>query len=130
MLLLELLEPRHEPRANRLDVTVIEVALGREPGTVKLMADDRYDASDLGVRSRYAAGAVAATSPIVPFDVWAGEARLERLEVVKIDVEGVEGAVTEGMRNSLAQLRPRYLIVELKGAHADSGSSRLAAVRR
>ena len=43
--------------------------------------------------------------------------KLERLDAVKIDVEGGEGAVIEGMHESLTSLRPRFVVVELKDAH-------------
>jgi hypothetical protein len=41
---------------------------------------------------------------------------LDRLDLVKIDVEGDEPLVVEGMRESLRALRPRMLLVEVKAA--------------
>jgi len=59
---------RATARANGLDVSVIDVALGREPGTIDLLADDRYDPADLGVRSQYGTGRPVATAPLLTFD--------------------------------------------------------------
>jgi hypothetical protein len=40
---------------------------------------------------------------------------LDRLDVVKLDVEGAEPLVIEGIRACLGRLRPRALVVEVKG---------------
>jgi hypothetical protein len=39
---------------------------------------------------------------------------LDRLDVVKIDVEGHGAAVLEGMRGSLAKFAPRAVYIEIK----------------
>jgi hypothetical protein len=41
-------------------------------------------------------------------------ARLERLDLVKLDVEGSELEALRGMAGSLRRLRPRALVVEVK----------------
>ena len=99
---------------NRLGVTVVELALGREPGTIKLFADAAYDLADAGVRSQYGTGRVVQQAVVTTFDLWAEETHLDRLDVVKLDVEGAEPLVLEGMRASLRRLRPRLLAVEVK----------------
>jgi FkbM family methyltransferase len=101
---------------NRLAVTVVELALGREPGTVELFADARYDPADAGVRSQYGTGRAVQRAAVSSFDAWAEAAQLDRLDVVKLDVEGAEPLVVEGIRASLARLRPRAVVVEVKGA--------------
>jgi FkbM family methyltransferase len=101
---------------NRLQVTVVERALGREPGTAELRADPAYGPADAGVRSRHGTGALVQRVEVTSFDAWAAEAGLDRLDLVKVDVEGDEPAVVEGMRGSLARLRPRALLLEVKAA--------------
>jgi FkbM family methyltransferase len=100
---------------NRLAVTVVELALGGEPGAIALRADQRYDAADAGVRSQFGTGDLIQRATLSSFDAWAEEANLARLDVVKLDVEGAEPLVIEGMRRSLERLRPRALVVEVKG---------------
>ena len=100
--------------SNRLEVTVVALALGRAPGMIELFADPRYDLADAGVRSQYGTGNAIERVAVTSFDAWAEEARLDRLDVVKLDVEGAEPQVIEGMRASLKRLRPRALTVEVK----------------
>jgi len=53
---------------------------------------------------------------VAAFDGWAEGAGLDRLDVVKIDVEGAELDVLRGMRASLARLRPRVVVLEVKAS--------------
>jgi FkbM family methyltransferase len=99
---------------NRLDVTVIEAALGAEPGTAEPRADPAYDLADAGVRSLHGAGTGIQQVTVATFDTWAVEARVARLDLVKLDVEGSELAALQGMAGCLRRLRPRALIVEVK----------------
>jgi FkbM family methyltransferase len=101
---------------NRLQVEVVERALGRAPGTVELYADPAYGPADAGVRSRHGSGPLVQRAAATSFDAWAAEAGLDRLDLVKVDVEGDEPLVVEGMRGSLSRLRPRALLVEVKDA--------------
>lgn len=100
--------------ANDLDVEVVACALGGERAEAELRGDPRYDPADAGVRSRYGEGEVVARVPVRPFDDWAAETGLDRLDVVKIDVEGAEAEVLAGMAGSLRRLRPRVVLVEVK----------------
>jgi FkbM family methyltransferase len=99
---------------NRLDVAVVEAALGAEPGTADLRADPAYDLADAGVRSLHGTGARVQAVTMTTFDAWAAGARLDRLDLVKLDVEGAELAALRGMAESLPRLRPRALVVEVK----------------
>jgi FkbM family methyltransferase len=101
---------------NGLEVEVVEAALGAEQGTVDLYADPAYGVDDAGVRSQYGTGRLVQRIPVTTFDAWAAETGLERLDLVKIDVEGAEPLVLRGMAESLDRLRPRALIVEMKAA--------------
>ena len=100
---------------NGVRVEVVETALGAEPGEVELRADPDYAVADAGVRSQHGAGAVVARVPVTTFDAWASHAGLDRLDIVKIDVEGAEPLVLRGMVQSLRRLRPRAVVVEAKG---------------
>jgi FkbM family methyltransferase len=93
--------------------TVVPTALGRAPGVVELHAADASTLTEVGMRSIYGSGDVIDSVPVVTFDSWAEETALQRLDVVKIDVEGSELDVLLGMQDTLSSLRPRLLIVEV-----------------
>jgi FkbM family methyltransferase len=106
---------------NGVPVEVVEAALGDTEGTVELRGDPRYGAHDAGVRSLYGEGEVVARAPLRTFDAWAAETRLDRLDVVKVDIEGAEILALRGMRASLRRLRPRLLAIEVKDVVMERG---------
>jgi len=99
---------------NDLPVEVVRAALGEAEGTIELRGDPRYGAFDAGVRSQFGDGEVIATAPLLTFDGWAAGAALDRLDLVKIDIEGAEILALRGMRETLRRLRPRVLAIEVK----------------
>jgi len=106
---------------NGLAVEVAEAALGEEEGEIEVRGDPRYSAHDAGVRSQFGDGEVIARAPVTTLDAWAEEHRLERLDVVKIDIEGAEILALRGMRGSLARLKPRLLAIEVKDVVMERG---------
>src|SRR4029079_4118627 len=99
---------------NDLPVEVVRAALGEAEGTIELRGDPRYGTFDAGVRSQFGDGEVIATAPLLTFDGWAAGAGLDRLDLVKIDIEGAEILALRGMRETLRRLRPRVLTIEVK----------------
>jgi len=63
--------------------------------------------------------------PATSIDSYVADARLERLDFVKIDVEGAEDQVVSGMVKTLKRLHPT-LLLEI---HADHGGECLALTR-
>lgn len=100
--------------ANGLDIEVVPLALSDSQGELTLRSDDRYPEADLGVGSAFGSGEPLANVHSTRFDDWARSAGLDRLDVVKIDVEGGELAALRGMENTLRTLRPRLVVVESK----------------
>jgi FkbM family methyltransferase len=111
-----------EQNASRNDIenlVIVATALGAAPGTAELRASDssNYLPEDAAVRSLHGEGPVLARVPVTSFDEWARTEGVNRIDAVKIDVEGSEHNVLRGMRSSLDALRPRILIVEIVAAH-------------
>ena len=50
------------------------------------------------------------TIPVVPIDQFVKEQKLERLDFIKIDVEGFESEVLKGAKQTLARFKPRVFI--------------------
>ena len=88
------------------------MALGERRELAALRADRRYDEADAGVRSLYGDGDVVQEVPVVRLDEWARG--LERLDVVKLDIEGAEIAALCGGTRTFKRLQPRVVIVEDK----------------
>ena len=84
-------------------------------------ADSRYDLADAGVRSLYGDGQVVQDVRVIRLD----DCDLDRLDVLKLDVEGGELAVLSGGARTVMRLQPRALLVEDKRSET---SARLHAV--
>jgi FkbM family methyltransferase len=99
---------------NALAVDVVRSGLGDADGEIELRGDPRYSSHDAGVRSQFGEGKVVARAPVTTFDAWAARGKLDRLDVVKVDVEGAEILALRGMRETLRTLTPRLLALEVK----------------
>jgi FkbM family methyltransferase len=103
--------------ADRIDIR--QMALGDEPATLSLRVDPD-DPSDATKRSLFVEGEIVAEVPVMPLDdlVASGELSLNpRVNAVKIDVEGAEVLCLRGMRATLADHRPRLVVVETIESH-------------
>jgi FkbM family methyltransferase len=113
---------------NGLDVEVVEAALGDHEGTVELFADPRYGGHDAGVRSQFGEGEVVQQAPLTTLDAWAAATGLERLDVVKLDIEGAEILALRGAQETLRRLRPRLIAIEVKDVVMERGPGDEAAL--
>jgi FkbM family methyltransferase len=102
-------------------VEVVETALGETDGTVEIFGDPRYGAHDAGVRSQFGHGDLVARAPVTSLDAWAAATGLDRLDVVKVDIEGAEILALRGARETLRRLRPRLLAIEVKDVVMERG---------
>ena len=114
--------------AGLTNCTVVPTALGRSPGVVDLHAGDPATLTEVGMRSIYGSGDVIDSVPIVTFDSWAEGANLQKLDIVKIDVEASEFDVLVGMQRTLRSLRPRLVIIEIIEENLRRGGSSPAEV--
>jgi FkbM family methyltransferase len=106
--------------ANLLDrVSIYELALAAEDGRHLLRADGAHPA-DSTKRSLFIDGPIVADVPVRAFDgmIASAEIRLDRgLHAVKIDVEGAELQVLDGMQGAIRLHRPRMIVVEVIEEH-------------
>jgi len=97
---------------NGVDGDVLTAAVGAGPGTIGLAVDQ--DA--VGTQRPEIASDGAYDVPMIPAD------RLGEVDVVKVDVEGAEQHVLDGMARMLAECPPRVIYVE---AHDDADARSL-----
>jgi FkbM family methyltransferase len=101
-------------------VHLISQALADRAGTLTLHVRDRIEP---GATSRYRTAHYDRTLevPTTTLDAFLDERGIDRVDVVKIDVEGAEGLVLAGMRAGLRDGRYGALALELHPAHLSPG---------
>lgn len=100
------------------NVTVIEKAVGAERGTGRLQVVDDQSWSKLIETGEHPFTERVMDIGVVAVDDLVAAGEIEPPTVVKIDVEGFELPVLEGMRRTLAEHRP-VVICELHDTHAE-----------
>ncbi|MEU4192810.1 FkbM family methyltransferase [Kribbella sp. NPDC026611] len=110
-------------KRNHLEVEIVPAALGERAEYAGLHADNRYDIKDAGVRSLYGDGETVQQVEVIRLDEWAQD--LDRLDIVKLDIEGSELAALSGAARTIERLQPRALLVEDKRSES---SARLHAL--
>jgi FkbM family methyltransferase len=111
--------------ANQVDnVTALRAAVFDTDGEITL----EYDAAYPGGSHVGLGGAVVES---IRFDSWARREQLDRLDLVKLDVEGVELAVLGGATETMRRFRP-MLVVECNpvALHRFGGTDYAAFLRR
>ena len=113
-------EPRHSAflkRNSALFGTVLDVALSDRPGELPLY----YNPENPGATSLFATSMYVKGDQCVPVRTFSdlvtqgdvGDPK--RIRVIKIDVEGLEGQVVEGMKGFLATGQTPYIWCEVRG---------------
>ncbi len=90
-------------------VTIVPSALGREPGELTLHPSSRQGAQDIGTWSAYGEESTGITVEVRRGDDLLESLGIDRLDLIKIDVEGMEVDVLAGLRQSLVRHRPAVI---------------------
>lgn len=115
-----LLKRRTEGRAN---VTVNQLAVGDHTGHITLYcnrsnrADNRVHAS-LGEET-----AETVEVPLTTLDDYCEAQRIDRIDAVKMDIQGAEVAALRGFRQTLERIRPQWLVIEFSPEHLRAAGS-------
>lgn len=115
-------------RAQLRNVQLVEMAIGAERGFMHLKRDPWFGNADTGVVSAYGIGRPAGIVPVDRLDSVLDVHGVERVDVIKIDIEGGEYHALLGMPNVLRELRPRVLVIELQPALMDRAGVHAGAV--
>ena len=108
---------RHNASINALhNVEVVEKAVAERTGEARLQVVDDQSWSKLEAYGAHPGTEQVITVPIVALDDALAAGELPPPDVIKIDVEGAELAVLEGMARTLAEHRPA-IICELHDTH-------------
>jgi FkbM family methyltransferase len=95
-------------------IEVVEVAVSNKKGRVILSIPDEYfgDASIIARSDRWAFNKKRVKVKTISFDDFVLENNLTKVDVIKIDVEGVEPLVFEGMQQTIKNNPELQIIVE------------------
>ena len=100
---------RNNIQANHADnVQIVPFAVGATSGTLAITQPP--SGSNTSVIRSDADTRTAVRVPVVSLDAWAGEAGIERVDFIKIDVEGYEPQVLIGAAGLLAKFRMPILL--------------------
>lgn len=119
---------------NRLkNVSVSREAVGESDGQAELLVaeDERSGHNTLGTNFGYAQTQLAAreTVPVVKLDSFVAREGLDRVDVIKIDIEGGEYSALRGCEAMLARWHPA-LILEVVPASPEAGGRTARALER
>lgn len=113
---------------NELTVRIERVALGATDGTGNLRAI-KAAANDTGIRSLYGDGPTVEQVSVQRGDTWLENIGVERVDVLKIDVEGAELDVLTGLSDLLAGPdAPRLVVVEANVGHQERNAGSVAEI--
>jgi FkbM family methyltransferase len=109
-----------------------QVAVSDHDGTVSFVIREHARANSSIGTSALNRGATSVEVPCITLDRFAAEARIERIALLKVDVEGFEAAVFAGANRVLSTLRPQLVYFEVcpalacaNGFSADDAAAKL-----
>lgn len=94
---------------NLSNVTVLPFALGDAEATVDMWLRTSVTGASSGTAAFVPTGAGHVTVTMRPMDAWVAETALDRLDFMKLDVEGAELLVLAGAEQTVARFRPLIL---------------------
>lgn len=94
------------------NVEIVPVALSDVSGEVARMAT-RFSRSGNATLAERSDAAQVVEVPTMRFDDWIGGKEIERIDVLKIDVEGAEERVMRGMRSTLGRVEVHRILLEI-----------------
>jgi FkbM family methyltransferase len=109
--------------AGRSGIELNQTAVGDHPGTITLYtnrlnrADNRVHPS-LGSRT-----AEAVEVPLTTLDDYCAARGIDRIDAVKMDIQGAEVSALAGFRKTLTRLKPPWMLIEFSPEHLRGAGS-------
>jgi len=116
----EILERRAAGRAN---IEISQTAVGDHAGAITLYTNRSNRADNRVHPSLGSETAEAVEVPLATLDDYCAARRIERIDAVKMDIQGAEVAALAGFRKTLARLKPRWLLIEFSPEHLRGAAS-------
>jgi FkbM family methyltransferase len=116
----EILSSRAAGRAN---VELNQTAVGDQAGTITLYTNRSNRADNRVHPSLGAETAEAVEVPLTTLDDYCAAHGIDRLDAVKMDIQGAEVAALQGFRKTLDRLQPRWMLIEFSPEHLRAAGS-------
>ncbi|HKV09044.1 MAG TPA: FkbM family methyltransferase [Thermoanaerobaculia bacterium] len=109
--------------ARHKNVFVTRAAAGDRAGTVSLFCSPTNRADNRIHPSHEARPAETFEVPLITLDAYCTENGIEKIDAIKMDIQGAEIAALRGFASTLARLRPAWLLVEFSPEHLRGAGS-------
>ena len=109
--------------ARRANVEINQTAVGDHTGTITLFTNRSNRADNRVHPSLGSETAEALEVPLTTLDGYCAARGIDRLDAVKMDVQGAEVAALAGFRQTLARLKPRWMLIEFSPEHLRGAGS-------
>jgi FkbM family methyltransferase len=116
----EILKSRAAGRAN---VEINQTAVGDHEGHITLYTNRSNRADNRVHPSLGAETAEAVEVPLTTLDGYCAARGIERIDAVKMDIQGAEVSALAGFRKTLARLKPRWMLIEFSPEHLRGAGS-------
>ncbi|MBG84306.1 MAG: hypothetical protein CMJ40_07165 [Phycisphaerae bacterium] len=98
-------------RNNVQNVTVVPAAVSNSPGVLELQVSS-FNTGDHRLYRGSSTRAKTVRTDVVSVDAWLESAGISKVDMVKMDVQGAEASVLEGMRRTMESNRELRMIIE------------------
>lgn len=110
-------------RRVRPNVETTRAAAGDHEGTISLFCG-RTNRADNRVHSSHLDGPGESFEvPLITLDAYCAERGIDRIDAVKMDIQGAEVAALQGFRQTLLRTRPRWMLIEFSPEHLRGAGS-------
>jgi FkbM family methyltransferase len=103
--------------AGRSNIEINQTAVGDHAGTITLYTNRSNRADNRVHPSLGAETAETVEVPLTTLDAYCAARRIDRIDAVKMDIQGAEVTALEGFRKTLTNLKPRWMLIEFSPEH-------------
>jgi FkbM family methyltransferase len=103
--------------AGRSNVEINQTAVGDHEGRITLFTNRSNRADNRVHPSLGNETAEAVEVPLTTLDTYCAARGINRIDAVKMDIQGAEVAALAGFRKTLARLQPRWMLIEFSPEH-------------
>ena len=109
--------------AGRSNIEINQTAVGDHAGTITLYTNRSNRADNRVHPSLGSETAEAVEVPLTTLDAYCAARGIERIDAVKMDIQGAEVSALAGFRKTLARLKPRWMLIEFSPEHLRGAGS-------